>query len=119
METSEAAQRAAGQAVEQMRMRRPLVPHEEEGIVRLLELAFEGYGQARDERIRELEGDQEILLDDVMRLNTCLARAHENRESAQRRLAGARAKVMQLRGLEPVAEPAPKERAEPETGDEA
>jgi len=50
-------------------------------------------------RIRELEGDQEILLDDVERLNGCLTRAYEIRRSSQERLAGARAEIISLRGI--------------------
>lgn len=50
-------------------------------------------------RIAELEGDQDTLLDDMVRLNTCLSRAHESRESAQRRLKAARAEAIKLRGL--------------------
>ena len=99
MEISDAANRAAGQVLEQMRMRRPLTPHEEEGMARLLALAFDGYGEMRDARIRELEQDQELLLDDVERLNGCLTRAYETRRSSQERLAGARTAIIRLRGI--------------------
>ena len=101
METSEAAQRAASQAVEKIQMRRPLDPREMEGLATLLEAAFEQYGETRDARIRELELDQELLLDDVERLNGCLTRAYEGRRSSQERLKSARAEIIKLRGAEP------------------
>jgi len=55
--------------------------------------------EAAENRIRELEGDQEILLDDVERLNGCLTRAYEIRRSSQERLQGARAEIIRLRGI--------------------
>jgi chromosome segregation ATPase len=54
---------------------------------------------AAENRIRELEGDQEVLFEDVERLNGCLTRAYEMRKSAQERLASARAEIIRLRGI--------------------
>lgn len=53
---------------------------------------------AAEDRIAELEGDQDTLLEDVERLNRCLTRAYEIRQSAQERLKSARAEVIKLRG---------------------
>lgn len=53
---------------------------------------------AAEDRIRELELDQETLLDDVQRLNGCLSRSYELRRSAQERLAAARSEIIKLRG---------------------
>lgn len=54
--------------------------------------------EAAENRIRELELDQETLFDDVERLNGCLTRAYEIRRSSQERLKSARAEIIKLRG---------------------
>lgn len=54
--------------------------------------------EAAENRIRELEQDQETLFDDVERLNGCLTRAYEIRRSSQERLKTARAEIIRLRG---------------------